>query len=307
MNGPLGEQLRHCPSTGAELSTRAQFLWVEGTLSTLERLALSSFRDFGYEVILYHYNKVAGVPSGVFLRDGREILPDDRLLATPSLSGKSYAAFADLFRYQLLSTRGGWWFDADIVCVAPPAPQKDLLFASTWEGAYGECANNCAMFAQPHDPVILELARRCDEMFDASVSFGATGPHLVQSTLRAVAGSYQVAPWWAFCPYPWRMVYRAALPTALEWVLDRLRQARQSARELTDPSFRRPRIRKATRAVHLHNEIWKQRGLDKDAKYFRWCLYEKLKRKHLTESVRSSSSGKNTSNPSRASSETPAI
>ena len=75
-------------------------LWVEGPLSFLEQLCLTSFRDAGHEVTLFTYGLVTGAPPGVTLRDAREILPTETFV-THGRTG-SPAPHADKFRYRML-------------------------------------------------------------------------------------------------------------------------------------------------------------------------------------------------------------
>jgi hypothetical protein len=258
-----------------------QFLWVEGPLSKIEQLCLKSFVDNGYDVHLYHYGPLEHVPVGVMLRDGREILPDDQIFKAESPAGYSYAAFADRFRYHLLWCKGGWWFDTDFVCTRKRAAPQDLTFASTWEPGWGECANNCAMWAHPRSDIMLELAQRCDELAKKEkIPFGSTGPFLVQQLVRDFKLEHHVAPWWEFCPYPWRMIHRVAVNSPKEWIKDQIRFLKHIVLQTYSRDFRAGYIRKSTRALHLHNEIWRSSGLDKNGTFFRLSLFERLKRKH---------------------------
>ncbi len=131
--------------------TVARFLWVDGSLSSMERLCLTSFLDVGCHVELFAYGVVSGVPRGVKVRDAREILPENRVFLSPGVAGPSYANFADLFRYTMLYRFGGWWFDMDFVALKRPCASSELLFASTWENEWKDCANNCVIYAEPED------------------------------------------------------------------------------------------------------------------------------------------------------------
>jgi hypothetical protein len=109
-----------------------QMLWI-GELSKLERMALASFVANGHIVHLYAYDELAGVPAGVQVIDAREILPEERIFRYGPEAGAgegSLANFANLFRYKLLYERGGWWVDADVVCLRPfdfDAPTLEAL------------------------------------------------------------------------------------------------------------------------------------------------------------------------------------
>lgn len=262
----------------------AQFLWVEGSLSTMERLSLQSFLNNGYEVHLYHYGDIVGAPEGVVMKDGNDILSSDNLFEATGLARSSYTAFSDYFRYHLLFKKGGWWFDTDFVSLKLLPQPTELLFASTWEGASGSKAVGCAMWTRPGDERFRWLITECEKLVKVEpVLFIETGPKLVQRLVAEHGLERYVAPWWEFCPYPWRMIQRLLHDSFGDWCFDQLRLVKQLLHEVYDSSFKAGRVRSGTRALHLHNEIWKQNGFDKDKEYFRWCLWERLKRRHLTD------------------------
>jgi hypothetical protein len=267
-----------------ELYDTAQFLWVEGPLSTLERLCLASFLHHGYTVHLYSYGVVTGVPEGVVQISGEEILPKESLFSAPGVAAQSYASFADLFRLELLRQRGGWWFDMDTVCIRHLPPPKQLTCASTWEGEWGQCAVNCAIWCLPGDPYLKELSLRAQSIIQSGeVAFGSLGPFLLQALIRENNLEVHVAPWTEFCPYPWRMIARLALLGPLEYAKDRIRIVKHLFWQLISPNFRAGYVRSTSRTLHLHNEIWKSSQLDKDGHYFYFSLIEKLKRKYLSD------------------------
>lgn len=47
-----------------------QTLWIGDSLSSMERLCLSSFFQNGHEVHLYVYSDVANIPPGIIVKDG---------------------------------------------------------------------------------------------------------------------------------------------------------------------------------------------------------------------------------------------
>lgn len=105
---------------------RLNTLWVGGKLSYIEQLCLKSGLDAGHDVRLYTYYGVENVPEGVEVRDGREILPEERLLKNRQ-SG-SYALGSDLFRYQLMLKEKGYWIDTDIYVLKPMEFNSDYIF-----------------------------------------------------------------------------------------------------------------------------------------------------------------------------------
>lgn len=261
----------------------AQFLWVGGPLSTLERLCLASFLHHGYAVHLYTYDEVSGAPEGVVKIKGEEILPRSKVFLAPGVRGKSYASFADLFRYELLALRGGWWFDMDMVCLKHLPPPTQLTFASTWEG-HAAPASNCAIWCEPGDPHIIELSKRAHSIVkNGDVSFGSLGPFLLQDFIRERSLEAHVAPWTEFCPYPWRMVHRLAFENYSDYLKDRARIVKHWIWQQFSSTFRAAYVRPNSRTLHLHNEIWMAAGFDKDRRYFFLSPIERLKGKYLRE------------------------
>ncbi|ACB76045.1 glycosyltransferase [Opitutus terrae] len=263
-----------------------QFLWMGCRLSTLEQLCLRSFLAHGRQVHLYTYQTVEGVPEGVQQRDGREILPESAVFAYKEGFGKgSHAGFSDLFRYHLLRKKGGWWFDMDFVALRPIPTPDDLWMASTFEGEWGECANNCALYAPPGHPALVWLCDEAERIIDTGTcNFGDTGPFLVQRLVREKNLHRHMAPWWVFSPYPWRQIHRVAITGSLKLVKDQLRCLRFLYWQMRRKDFRAGYLRRGSLAIHLHNEIWRSLGMDKDAAYHPLCLFERLKRKYLLES-----------------------
>ncbi|MFZ0408266.1 MAG: glycosyltransferase [Cyanobium sp.] len=231
---------------------------------------------------LYTYGEVTGVPEGVVEISGEEILPRERVFSAPGILGHSFASFADLFRLELLVQRGGWWFDMDMVCIRHlPTPQQ-LTFASTWEGEWGECAVNSAMWCLPGDPYLIELSLRAQLIIrSGEVAFGSLGPFLLQALIRESNLQVHVAPWTEFCPYPWRMVHRLALPGPLAYAKDQIRMVKHVLWQRNSSAFRAGYVRPNSRTLHLYNEIWKSTNLDKDGNYFYFSPIEMLKRQYL--------------------------
>ncbi|MDP5119144.1 MAG: hypothetical protein NWQ25_07170 [Prochlorococcaceae cyanobacterium MAG_34] len=81
-------------------------------MSPLAWACYSSFAEKNKRIIVYSYADIAA-PKGVRLRDARRVLPEESLFKAHG----SYAAFSDFFRHTLLFKKGGWWVDADVVCL----------------------------------------------------------------------------------------------------------------------------------------------------------------------------------------------
>ncbi len=101
-----------------------QTFWYGSALSPYEMFCLRSFVDHGHHVDLYTYDHALEVPAGVTRRDAAEVLPQtDVFVYQHDGFGKgSPSAFSNVFRYQLLRDRGGWWIDTDVVCLTAAVP-----------------------------------------------------------------------------------------------------------------------------------------------------------------------------------------
>ena len=93
-------------------------LWIGGSLTWLEQLCLKSFVDHGHPTVLYTYGEVQGVPEGVVVKDGREVVDTDAFVT--HAKSESVALFSDLFRFHMIKKIPGIiWIDTDIYCHRP--------------------------------------------------------------------------------------------------------------------------------------------------------------------------------------------
>jgi hypothetical protein len=261
----------------------ARFLWIGPRLSPIEQLSLASHVRQGWDVQLFLYGPCEGVPSGVAIRDGREVLMPEMIFPDPANEkpGASYANFSDLFRWRLLSSRAGWWFDMDMVALSGPRSLDGPRFASTWEGEFGQCAITCAMYSDGQTPLLQQAFE--DAMFIVSSgrdrSFPEIGPFLLQRLIRESGLQQAIAPWWEFCPFPWRQIQTACSPDAKTHVLNQLRVVKHTLGTLAGSQVRPARIRRGTTSVHLHNEIWRRAGISKTGPFSRWSFIGGMLRK----------------------------
>lgn len=126
-------------------------LWIGGALSWLEQLCLKSFVDMGHPTALYTYGEVTGVPDGVEVLSGQDILPDPDVYKHER-SG-SVALFSDIFRFHMIAKAPGTiWIDTDIYCWKPVVLDGDHYFG--WESAR---QMNGAVLGLPADSEMLRL------------------------------------------------------------------------------------------------------------------------------------------------------
>lgn len=93
----------------------AHFFW-HGQLSQLEKSCIQSFYKHGFKPILWSYENlhIENIEHG----DASDILPKNHLTKYSQEDKISnLAAFADVFRINLLNKYDGWWFDTDCYCL----------------------------------------------------------------------------------------------------------------------------------------------------------------------------------------------
>lgn len=232
-----------------------QGLWIGPELSLMERLSAASFLANGHEYHLYVYDEVKHVPAGVVLRDANEILPAASIFQYKQT--KSYAGFANHFRYELLLRHGGWWADTDVVCLKPFSFAAECVFASEWHKGR-RFANNGIMKAPAGDGLLAHLCRVCRAKDPEKLTWGETGPKLLDPSIRQFALERYLAAPEVFCPLAYTE-WAAALDPAAGLAFG-----------------------EETHAVHLWNEMWRRDGADKNGRHHADCLYERLKAKYLS-------------------------
>jgi hypothetical protein len=229
-----------------------QMLWVGPRLSVMERLALTSFVANGHETHLYTYGDVDGVPAGVIVRDGREILPESMIFFYRE--HRSYSGFSNFFRYKLLLERGGCWADTDMIALRPLAFDDEYVFSS--EDSPKGAVINAGFIKAPRGSEAMRFAwETCEAKDRDNIRWGETGPALVGATVEKFALQRFVRRPEVFCPIGYR-----------EWEL------------LLAPEP--PPLPDSSVAVHLWNEMWRRGGRDKDAEHDPRSLYEELKRRY---------------------------
>lgn len=232
-----------------------QGLWIGAELSVMERLSIASFLANGHEYHLYVYDEVRHVPRGAVVLDASEVLSPSAIFRYEH--SKSYAGFSNFFRYKLLLERGGWWADADIVCLKRFSFRDEYVFASETNGEGVEVATSGVIKAPKGCEAVAHAWRTCRSKDTARLKWGETGPRLVGEAIGLFSLEKYLKPSRVFCPLGY-----------LEW--DRVLDPRAGL------AFGR-----GTYAVHLWNEMWRRAGKDKNERYHTDCLYERLKRKYL--------------------------
>lgn len=237
-----------------------QSLWIGPRLSFMERLCIQSFLRHGHEFHLYVYDHVEGVPAHAKLCDASQIVPSSRIFFYRQHN--SCAGFSNMFRYQLLLERGGWWVDTDTVCLKPFNFSQPCVFSSESmadksNAEAGYCATTAVLRTPPNTELMRYCWEYCDRVDTSTLRWGDTGPKLIARAIKNYALNEYIQPPHVFCPVPFDKWDRVLAPGS-------------------EGDFG-----SETRAVHLWNEMWRRGNCSKDASYDPSCLYERLKSRYL--------------------------
>lgn len=235
-----------------------QSLWIGTTLSKMEQLSLSSFVKNGHETHLYTYYDIDNIPAGVIVKDGRDILPEDMIFKYKEHN--SFSGFSNYFRYKLITEKGGFWVDTDMVCLKPWDFSDPFIFCSEEVLPLGQGnthIGSCVIKAPPGNVLTKNAYEICMGKKPEELVWGEIGPRLVKEMVEKYAmKSFVKAPDW-FCPIAGCM-----------WHL-----------------FLEPHVefdfKETTHGLHLWNEMWRRAGIDKNQDFHPDSLYEKLKKEYL--------------------------
>ena len=115
------------------------------------------------------------------VRDAAEILPRSRVFQYRDRP--SYAGFANFFRYKLLLERGGWWADADVVCLRPFDFPSPYVFASE-PHREAPVISPAVIKAPEASPLLADAWRTCQARDPGRLTWGETGPRLMDEAVR---------------------------------------------------------------------------------------------------------------------------
>ncbi len=228
-----------------------QALWIGAELSVMEQLAITSFLRNGHEYHLYIYDELPNVPTGTVIKDANEILSAAAIFQYKD--HPSYAGFANFFRYKLLLERGGWWVDADVVCLRPFDFPEEYVF-STELNAGRELVNCGAIKISKGSEAMAYAWRACQAKKPDQLVWGETGPGLMAEIVRKYRLDKYQKPYYIFCPIS-------------DW------------HKFLEPYV--AAIHPQAYAVHLWNEAWRRANQDKNGRYHQGCIYERLKQMYL--------------------------
>jgi hypothetical protein len=235
-------------------------LWVQGQLSRLERLSASSFVSQGYEVKLWTYDPELRAPDGVLISDARTILHENRIFR---YQNGSFAGFANLFRYTVLSMYGGMWSDLDVICFVPEhtlrtkTPMGFLVTEHTRDYRVRQITNNLIYHPRPQRGDIIDIAQAVTDHFDPQkLSWGDCGPRLLSNLGK---------------------LYPKLLPMLMEPDFANPLSKKMPTILLRN-AFQLP---KGSCFLHCYNERWRRKGIDKNNDWPTQSILSQLEKQYV--------------------------
>ncbi len=237
------------------MNTAIQGLWIGGALSRVEKLCISSYLSEGHDFHLYTYGKVDGVPDGVTVLDGEEILKSEYIFLNSDR--KTYSGFSNLFRYKLLRDRGGVWTDLDVVCLKAFKFAEETIVAQEIDEDGSVIVATCVIASRANSGLMKECYEGAVKADRSKQKFGTLGPYFFARFVQRYGDQVRKKSPSVFCPVPFT-----------RWsdlISDR------PDRQASVTSC----IGDETLAVHLWNEMWRDAKIDKNARFAPTSFFER--------------------------------
>lgn len=234
-----------------------QSLWIGASFSNLEKLCAQSFLDHGHEFHLYAYDDIKGVPDGVTVKDGNEILNAGELFDG---TWQRPSNLADYFRYALLYQKGGWWVDMDLICLKPFEFQESVVFAP--RGHTATAFNNFILCFPAGNALMCEMHKLCESRLAQKRN------HRKRFSHGSLGGPA------AFTEMVYKLDMQKHVVTSARFYNPAPQVAfnKQYREGLHFPSN--------THAVHLRKAGQDKVGIDMNAQFDEESMYEQLKARH---------------------------
>ena len=154
-----------------------KFIWVGGDLPLWGQISVMSFVKQNQKVELFTYGNIGGIPDGVIVRKGEDILPREEIFVNVKDGAGSYSGFADRFRYAMLYKEGGCYVDTDVIMLKV-AYLPEFAFAKEDE----TYINNAVLKIPAGHNVAQDMLNVCREL-GLDFMWGDTGPKLLTKKL----------------------------------------------------------------------------------------------------------------------------
>jgi hypothetical protein len=255
------------------MSDIIQSLWIGGSLTKMEHLCLKSFADNGHTVHLYTYGDVGNIPNNVIVKDGNSIVPKDKIF---TYKNGSYSAFSNFFRFTLLCKKGGYWIDADLLCVKPFKLNQDIVIAGEPSRDYTTTNPTSFMIKLPKGSEIAKEGVKIQEEHKKLILSGemewGSGPATIKHLVEKFNLHKYILPWKSCCSCFYDHFHTIVEPKSKLWIPG-AEKAISNYNNIPNEMI----------CIHLWNEKWRRvpgNTYNKNNTFHKDSLYEYFKRKH---------------------------
>jgi len=193
-----------------------------GYLSPMEQACLQSFVAQGQDVTLFSYDDIANVPPGVRRGRAEDVVDPGRIDRFVYDNRPDITHFSDYFRLTMFEKAALTWIDSDLVLIdGDKMPSgSDGLVAREKQGGF----NGAILFVS--DPALQKkLLLEVEQMGGKDLSWGETGPLLLDRYGAQIARSEQIHGPDTFYPLDHNLIWRACLPEHRAWCEAQCRSA----------------------------------------------------------------------------------
>jgi len=170
-------------------SNEANFFWV-GNLSEYELSNFRSFKENGFIVNIWTYQDINNQNNNLDklkefnIKNAQEILDVSLLRKFRQRNQKSsMASFANIFRLELLNKYGGWWFDADCICIKNVQDFIELSSRNDFiiGREYKDYTGNSVLYFKKKDVLEGLIQKTWEKIHEKNFNFfwGEIGPDLI--------------------------------------------------------------------------------------------------------------------------------
>ncbi len=237
------------------MNTAIQSLWIGEALSRVEKLCILSFLSQGHDFHLYSYGDVDGIPDGVTVFNGEEILKSDYIFL--NCDRKTYSGFSNLFRYKLLRDKGGIWVDLDVVCLKPFNFTEENVISQELDEDGSVIVTTCVIATQMNSVLMKQCYENAEKVDRLKQRFGEIGPYFFSKFVEKYATQVTKKSPSVFCPVPFT------------------RWSELISEEPNHQAFVDHCIGGDTLSVHLWNEMWRFANIDKNGCFPSTSFFER--------------------------------
>jgi hypothetical protein len=182
--------------------------WARGSLSAMDQVCLASFVRRGYQVTLYSYEPINGVPPGVTVADAATIVPESMIERVRYNGKPDLAHFSDLFRYSMIEKSDQIWIDVDVMLLADLAvPRHENIIVTEEQGGI-----NGAVLYLSDQRLKTFIQSAMLTKLDRNLLWGETGPLMIEQAVKSCRGAVDLYDHHHFYPIEHYDIWKIFLP-----------------------------------------------------------------------------------------------